>query len=113
MYLRQSLKVIIQDIVIIYALGFGYVLFEETFNLLTYLGMTLVMVGVVLNVAYKKQKPKGRKLRNGIGEVYKGIAGLRIIRPDGLIRGLSGLECPIRSLGLIGQAIIPIRPGRV
>tara|TARA_R110001592_G_scaffold160523_1_gene392713 strand:- start:667 stop:1515 length:849 start_codon:yes stop_codon:yes gene_type:complete len=41
---------------IIYALGFGYVLFEETFNLLTYLGMTLVMVGVVLNVVYKQRK---------------------------------------------------------
>jgi drug/metabolite transporter (DMT)-like permease len=43
---------------IIYALGFGYVLFEETFNLLTYLGMTLVMVGVVLNVVYKQRKQK-------------------------------------------------------
>lgn len=43
---------------IIYALGFGYILFEETFNLLTYLGMTLVMVGVVLNVVYKQRKQK-------------------------------------------------------
>jgi len=43
---------------IIYALGFGYVLFEETFNLLTYVGMTLVMVGVVLNVVYKQRKQK-------------------------------------------------------
>ncbi len=38
---------------IIYALGFGYVLFDETFNFMTYLGMTLVMIGVVLNVVYK------------------------------------------------------------
>lgn len=41
---------------IIYALGFGYVLFDETFNLLTYLGMTAVLVGVVLNVAFKNRK---------------------------------------------------------
>lgn len=41
---------------IIYALGFGYVLFGETFNLLTYLGMTFVMVGVVLNVIYKNRR---------------------------------------------------------
>jgi drug/metabolite transporter (DMT)-like permease len=43
---------------IIYALGFGYVLFGETFNLQTYLGMTCVMVGVVLNVIYKNRKTK-------------------------------------------------------
>lgn len=43
---------------IIYALGFGYVLFGETFNLQTYLGMTCVMVGVVLNVIYKNRKSK-------------------------------------------------------
>ena len=40
---------------ILYALGFGYVLFEESFNLMTYLGMTLVMVGVILNVSYKQR----------------------------------------------------------
>ncbi|MEQ8927254.1 MAG: DMT family transporter [Fulvivirga sp.] len=38
---------------LIYALGFGYVFFEETFNLMTYLGMTVMIVGVVLNVWYK------------------------------------------------------------
>ncbi len=43
---------------IIYALGFGYVLFDETFNLLTYLGMTCVMLGVILNVIYKNKKDK-------------------------------------------------------
>jgi len=40
---------------IIYALGFGYVFFEETFNLMTYLGMTVVLVGVVLNIWYKNK----------------------------------------------------------
>lgn len=38
---------------IIYALGFGWVFFNETFNLLTYFGMTIVLVGVVLNIWYK------------------------------------------------------------
>lgn len=38
---------------IIYAIGFGYVFFEETFNILTYLGMTVVLTGVILNIAYK------------------------------------------------------------
>ncbi|WP_083262486.1 DMT family transporter [Roseivirga sp. 4D4] len=41
---------------IIYALGFGYVLFDETFNFLTYLGMSAVLVGVILNVAFKNRK---------------------------------------------------------
>lgn len=41
---------------ILYALGFGYVFFNESFNLLTYLGMTAVMVGVVLNVTFKNKK---------------------------------------------------------
>ncbi|QSE99418.1 DMT family transporter [Fulvivirga lutea] len=38
---------------LIYALGFGYVFFEETFNLITYFGMTIMIVGVILNVWYK------------------------------------------------------------
>ncbi len=41
---------------IIYAIGFGYVLFDESFNFMTYLGMTAVMIGVVLNVLYKNRK---------------------------------------------------------
>jgi drug/metabolite transporter (DMT)-like permease len=38
---------------IIYALGFGFVLFDETYNLFTYLGMCLVLAGVILNVRSK------------------------------------------------------------
>uniref|UniRef100_UPI00188FB30D DMT family transporter n=1 Tax=Pararhodonellum marinum TaxID=2755358 RepID=UPI00188FB30D len=38
---------------IIYALGFGFLLFDETYNLITYLGMTLVLAGVILNVRSK------------------------------------------------------------
>ncbi len=41
---------------ILYALAFGYVFFEETFNLYTYLGMSLVVLGVVLNIWFKQSK---------------------------------------------------------
>lgn len=41
---------------IIYALIFGYLFFGETFNLLTYVGMLLVITGVVLNLWYKQRK---------------------------------------------------------
>ncbi len=41
---------------IIYALGFGYFLFDETFNLMTYLGMALVLLGVIFNVLLKSRK---------------------------------------------------------
>lgn len=40
---------------IFYALVFGYVFFEETFNIYTYLGMSLVVLGVILNVWYKQR----------------------------------------------------------
>ena len=40
---------------IIYALSLGFVFFGETFNLMTYGGMVLVLVGVVLNVWYKQR----------------------------------------------------------
>ena len=39
---------------IIYALSFGFIFFGETFNLMTYVGMALVIAGVVLNVWYKQ-----------------------------------------------------------
>ncbi len=39
---------------IIYALAFGYFLFDETFNLMTYVGMMLVLSGVIANVIFKK-----------------------------------------------------------
>ncbi len=43
----------LQYLGLIYALGFGYVFFEETFKIMTYLGMTIMVVGVILNVWYK------------------------------------------------------------
>lgn len=38
---------------ILYALGFGFIFFNESFNLLTYFGMTLVLSGVILNIRSK------------------------------------------------------------
>ncbi|WP_286755692.1 DMT family transporter [Roseivirga sp. UBA838] len=49
---------------IIYALGFGFFLFDETFNVLTYLGMTAVMAGVVLNVIFKSKKKSHEAVPN-------------------------------------------------
>jgi drug/metabolite transporter (DMT)-like permease len=39
---------------IVYALGFGYFIFEETFTLLAFSGMFLVLAGVILNVTSRK-----------------------------------------------------------
>lgn len=39
---------------ILYTLGFGWLLFGETFNLMTYVGMVLVIAGVVANVVFKR-----------------------------------------------------------
>jgi drug/metabolite transporter (DMT)-like permease len=41
---------------IIFSLLFGFYLFDETFNLMTYLGMGLVLSGVVLNVVLKARR---------------------------------------------------------
>lgn len=40
---------------IIYAIFMGYVFFGEGFNLLTYLGMGLVIIGVIWNVVWKQK----------------------------------------------------------
>jgi len=39
---------------IIYSLAFGFFIFGESYNFLTYIGMFLVLVGVILNLWYKK-----------------------------------------------------------
>ncbi|MEQ8335807.1 MAG: DMT family transporter [Cyclobacteriaceae bacterium] len=39
---------------IIYVLGFGWVFFGEQFNFMTYIGMGLVLLGVVANVVFKR-----------------------------------------------------------
>lgn len=43
---------------IIYALALGFILFDEHFELATYAGMALVLVGVILNVRYKNKLSK-------------------------------------------------------
>jgi drug/metabolite transporter (DMT)-like permease len=40
---------------VLYAIILGYVFFGETFNWLTYMGMIMVIVGVILNVWYKQR----------------------------------------------------------
>ncbi|MEP2026036.1 MAG: DMT family transporter [Reichenbachiella sp.] len=39
---------------IIYSLAFGFIIFGETYEWLSYLGMTLVIAGIILNLRYKK-----------------------------------------------------------
>ncbi|MEK6480814.1 DMT family transporter [Catalinimonas sp. 4WD22] len=46
---------------IIYALFFGYIFFGETFNLYTYIGMLLVVGGVILNIWYKQRINKAEE----------------------------------------------------
>ncbi|WP_237390409.1 DMT family transporter [Fulvivirga sediminis] len=45
----------LQYLNVIYAVAFGWFIFHETFNFMTYLGMAVVITGVVLNVWYKHQ----------------------------------------------------------
>lgn len=42
---------ILNYIGIFYALGFGWLFFEESFNVMTYVGMGMVLLGVIANVA--------------------------------------------------------------
>jgi drug/metabolite transporter (DMT)-like permease len=53
---------------IIYALSFGFIFFGETFNLMTYAGMALVVAGVVLNVWYKQwtTRRSARRIRRPV-----------------------------------------------
>lgn len=46
---------------ILYAIFFGWVLFDESFNFNTYLGMAMVLVGVILNIAYKQRLQQREK----------------------------------------------------
>ena len=46
---------ILSYISIIYSLSFGYVIFDETYDLIIYAGMALVLMGVIFNVLFKKK----------------------------------------------------------
>jgi drug/metabolite transporter (DMT)-like permease len=41
----------------LYALGYGYFLFGETYGLLSLIGIGLILTGVILNIRIKKQHP--------------------------------------------------------
>lgn len=43
---------------ILYALGLGFVFFGETFHVYSYLGIALVLLGVILNMAYSQRLRK-------------------------------------------------------
>lgn len=51
---KESLKKItpLNYLGVLYALGFGFVLFGETYQWLTYVGMALMIVGILLNLFY-------------------------------------------------------------
>jgi drug/metabolite transporter (DMT)-like permease len=46
---------------VFYALGLGYFFFDETYGLWSFAGMTLVMLGVVLNLRFSHKKRKRKK----------------------------------------------------
>lgn len=45
---------ILKYIGLVFALLFGFIIFDEHFNLMTYVGMAIVMAGVIGNVTYKE-----------------------------------------------------------
>lgn len=47
---------------IIYALGYGYVFFDETYPALTYGGIGLILAGVIANVVYKNRMANRKKV---------------------------------------------------
>jgi drug/metabolite transporter (DMT)-like permease len=51
----------IRYISIIYALGFGFFIFDERFGILVYIGMALTILGVVLNIWYKHSQLRADK----------------------------------------------------
>ncbi len=51
---------------IVYALMLGYLFFGETFNLMSYLGMALVIAGVGLNIWYKQSVTQQEKISKAV-----------------------------------------------
>ena len=47
---------------IIYTIALGFIIFGESFNSMTYLGMALVCAGVIINVLYKTKEKRLEKL---------------------------------------------------
>jgi len=57
---------IIRYLGIVYALSFGYIFFEETYNIYGYAGMSLAVLGVILNLWYKQRKALPKKYQEKI-----------------------------------------------
>lgn len=55
-YQAEELSVvsIVNYVGIVFSLSFGYIFFDEIFNVLTFVGMGLVIAGVISNVLFKK-----------------------------------------------------------
>lgn len=54
---------------IIYAIVLGFIIFGESFNLMTYFGMFLVMVGISCNVLYRQSKGQKKVAKDAALEV--------------------------------------------
>ena len=48
---------------IVFALSFGYIFFDETYDFIAYTGMALTIVGVLLNLWYKQRRTNLEILR--------------------------------------------------
>ena len=51
---------------IIYTIALGFIIFGESFNSMTYLGMALVCAGVIINVIYKTRATQLKKLETAL-----------------------------------------------
>ena len=50
---------------IVYAISFGYVFFDESYSIVIYLGMMLVLVGVFLNIWFKHRLHRDQSIFSG------------------------------------------------
>ena len=46
---------IVKYLTIVYAVAYSYFFFNESYNVYTYLGMLLVVTGILVNIAYTKK----------------------------------------------------------
>lgn len=51
---------------IIYTITLGFIIFGESFNAMTYLGMALVCAGVIINVLYKTRVTQQKKMETAL-----------------------------------------------
>ena len=65
-YQAERLSIIssVQYVGIVFALGFGYFLFDETYNFRSALGIVIIILAVILNVWYKNKIEKVEQTQN-------------------------------------------------